>query len=153
MLVVTSAQCCLLEITFFAFARPGICPKWWSSFWPAIHPARLRHLEVPGDGVAMAARASWKGYLRLSLVSVPVQAFTASASGHGKIQLHQIHEECHSRIKYKKTCPIHGEVSNDEIVSGYEYAKGQYVIIDPDELDKLRTESDKAIQISTFVEP
>src|SRR5207244_7467856 len=54
---------------------------------------------------------------------------------------------------YKKTCPIHGEVSNDQIVSGYEFAKGQCVEIDPEELDKLRTPSEKAISIDTFIEP
>lgn len=100
----------------------------------------------------MATRPSWKGYLRLSLVSVPVRGFTATASG-GEIHLNQVHKDCSSRIRYKKTCPIHGEVPNDEIVSGYEFAKGQFVVIDPDELDQLRTESDKAIQISTFIEP
>lgn len=100
----------------------------------------------------MAARPSWKAYVRLSLVSIPVRGYTATASG-GEIHLNQIHAVCHSRIRYKKTCPIHGEVPNDEIVSGYEFSKGQFVIIEPDELDKLRTESDKAIQIDTFVAP
>lgn len=101
----------------------------------------------------MAARASWKGFIRLSLVSVPVKAFTATASGGGEIHLNQIHAECHNRIRYQKTCPIHGEVSNDAIVSGYEFAKGQFVVIDPDELDKLRSESDKAVNIDTFISP
>ena len=101
----------------------------------------------------MAARSSWKGYLRLSLVSVPVKAYTATTTGGGEIHLNQIHTDCHSRIKYQKTCPQHGEVSNDAIVSGYEFAKGQFVVIDPDELDKLRTESDKAIQIDSFIAP
>ena len=99
----------------------------------------------------MAARSSWKGFLRLSLVSVPVKAYTATASGGSGIHLNQLHAECHSRINYKKTCPIHGEVSGDQIVSGYEYSKGQYVIIDPDELEKLRSEDDKAVNIDTFV--
>ena len=58
---------------------------------------------------------------------------------------------CNSRIKYQKVCPIHGEVSQDEIVSGYEYSKGQYVVIDPAEIDKLRTESDKSVNITAFV--
>lgn len=101
----------------------------------------------------MAARASWKGYIRLSLVSVPVKAFTATASGGGEIHLNQIHAECHNRIRYQKTCPIHGEVSADQIVSGYEFAKGQFVVIDPEELDKLRSESDKAVNIETFIPP
>jgi DNA end-binding protein Ku len=101
----------------------------------------------------MPARHVWKGFLRLSLVTVPVRAYTANAPGGGEIHLNQIHATCHNRIKYKKTCPVHGEVPNDEIVSGYEFAKGQFVVIDPAELDKLRTESDRAIQVNTFVRP
>jgi len=101
----------------------------------------------------MAARSSWKGFLRLSLVSVPVKAYTAAASGGGEIHLNQLHAECHSRIQYKKTCPLHGEVKADEIVSGFEYSKGQYVIVDTDELDKLRTEDDKAIKVNAFISP
>jgi DNA end-binding protein Ku len=101
----------------------------------------------------MAATPSWKGFLKLSLVAVPVKAYTATASGGGRIQLNQLHAECNSRIQYKKTCPIHGEVPNTEIVSGYEYTKGQYIIVDPAELDMLRTESDKAIAVSAFVKP
>lgn len=101
----------------------------------------------------MAARSSWKGFLKLSLVSVPVKAYTATASGGGEVRLNQLHAECHSRINYKKSCPIHGEVSGEQIVSGYEYSKGQYVVVDTDELDKLRTDDDKAINIDTFVAP
>jgi len=99
----------------------------------------------------MPARSSWKGFLKLSLVSVPVKAYTATASSSGEIRLNQLHAECHSRINYKKTCPIHGEIPNDQIVSGYEYSKGQYVLVDTDELDKLRTEDEKAINIDAFV--
>src|SRR6266478_10209490 len=101
----------------------------------------------------MAARSTWKGYLKINLVSVPVKAYTANASGGSEVRLNQLHKECNSRINYKKTCPIHGEVSGDQIVSGYEYSKGQYVIVDTDELDKLRTEDEKAINIETFVSP
>jgi DNA end-binding protein Ku len=109
-------------------------------------------MEHPSEDT-MPPRSSWKGFIRLSLVSVPVKAFTASAGGGSEIRLNQLHGECHSRINYKKTCPIHGEVPNDQIVSGYEYAKGQYVIVDPEELDKIRTEDEKAISIDTFIEP
>lgn len=98
------------------------------------------------------ARSSWKGHIRLSLVSIPVKAFTANATGK-EIRLNQLHEECKSRIKYQKTCPQHGEISSSEIVKGYEFAKDQYVIIDEDELDDLRTESDRAINIDSFVAP
>ncbi|MEM7164806.1 MAG: Ku protein [Planctomycetota bacterium] len=100
----------------------------------------------------MAPRSSWKGFLKLSLVSVPVKAYTANATG-ADIRLNQLHEECNSRIQYKKRCPIHGEVANDEIVSGYEYAKGNYVVVDPGELDKLRTENDKSVNIDGFIAP
>lgn len=96
-------------------------------------------------------RSSWTGFLRLSLVSVPVKAYTASVSSGGEIRLNQLHAECKSRIRYQKVCPIHGEVGSDEIVSGYEYSKGQYVVVDPKELEKLRTESDKAISLEAFI--
>ncbi len=101
----------------------------------------------------MAPRSTWKGFLKLSLVSVPVKAYTATTSGGGEIHLNQLHAECHSRINYKKTCPIHGEVTQDQIVSGYEYSKGQYVVVDTEELDKLRTEDEKAIKIDVFIDP
>jgi DNA end-binding protein Ku len=99
----------------------------------------------------MATRSSWKGYLQLSLVCVPVKAYTTSTSGGGEIHLHQLHADCHSRIQYKKFCPLHGEVGTDQIVSGYEYARDRYVVVDPDELDRLRTEADKAIKIDVFI--
>lgn len=100
----------------------------------------------------MPPRSSWKGFLKLSLINVPVKAYTAAESSGGTIRLNQLHRECNSRIKYQKACPVHGEVGADEIVSGYEFAKDQYVVIDPDEIDKLRSESDKAINIDTFVD-
>ena len=96
--------------------------------------------------------SSWKGYLRLSLVSVPVRAYSASNPGE-QFRLNQLHRDCHSRIRYQKTCPIHGEVSNDEIVSGYEYEKGQYVIIDKDEIARLRGERERTITIEAVVRP
>jgi DNA end-binding protein Ku len=101
----------------------------------------------------MAARSQWKGFLKISLVSVPVKAYTASAGGSSGIRLNQLHAACHSRIKYQKTCPVHGPVPQDEIVSGYEYSKDQYVLIDTEELDKLRTEDDKAIKVQEFIPP
>lgn len=98
----------------------------------------------------MAPRASWKGFLRLSLVSVPVKAYSANAT-ESSIRLNQLHDECKSRIKYQKACPQHGVVGNDEIVKGYEYAKDQYVVIDADELAKLRTENDKTVTMEGFL--
>ena len=98
----------------------------------------------------MAPRSSWKGFIKLSLVSVPVKAYTATQSG-AEIRLNQLHAECNSRIKYQKTCPNHGEIPNDEIVSGYEFAKGQYVVVDPEEVQKLRKQSDSSIEIQGFI--
>ena len=100
-------------------------------------------MRPPARGSSMAARSTWKGYLKLSLVSVPVKAYTSTSSGGGEIRLNQLHAECHSRINYKKTCPIHGEVPADQIVSGYEYAKDQYVII----VDTRIVELDRAGQL------
>jgi DNA end-binding protein Ku len=100
----------------------------------------------------MAPRSSWKGFLKLSLVSVPVKAFTANETSE-EIHLNQLHADCNNRVRYTKVCPEHGELRSEEIVSGYEYAKDQYVVIDPDELQKLRQESDKAVSIEGFISP
>jgi DNA end-binding protein Ku len=98
----------------------------------------------------MAPRTSWKGFLKLSLISVPVKAFTANNTDE-EVHLNQLHKDCHQRVRYKKVCPEHGELKQSEIVSGYEYAKDQYVVIDPQELMRLRPESDKAVRIDGFV--
>jgi DNA end-binding protein Ku len=98
-------------------------------------------------------RASWKGNLSFGLVSFPVQAFNALNPEQSDIHFHQLHAPCHKRIHYEKVCPIHGRVSNDEIVSGYEYAKGKYVEVEPEELDALRTETERSLTIDAFVEP
>jgi DNA end-binding protein Ku len=100
-------------------------------------------------------RASWKGFIRLSLVSVPVEGYTASASGETQISLNQLHnDECHGRIRYKKVCEVHGdEVPASDIVMGYQFDKDQYVIVDPDEMEKLRSERDYSINVDRFVEP
>jgi DNA end-binding protein Ku len=96
------------------------------------------------------ARATFTGYVQLSLVAIPVRAFTASESS-AEIRLNQLHDDCGNRIRYVKTCPVHGEVSNDEIVKGYEYQKGQYALVEPDEVAAIRKQSEKAIPIQGFV--
>jgi DNA end-binding protein Ku len=98
-------------------------------------------------------RASWQGQLSFGLVSFEVEAFNAIDRSGSDIHFHQLHAECHSRIRYQKVCPVHGEVTNDEIVSGYEHRKGQYVEVDPAELDELRTDRDRALTIDAFVSP
>jgi DNA end-binding protein Ku len=106
--------------------------------------------KFAGQTDTMASHA-FQGSLRISLVSVPVKAFSASAAGSGKIAFNQLHEPCGRRIQYKKFCPIHGQITQDEIVSGYEFGKDRYVVIDTDELEKLRTEKDRSIDIDRFV--
>lgn len=100
----------------------------------------------------MAPRTSWKGFIKLSLVSVPVKAFTSSNSGED-VRLNQLHQECNSRVKYQKICPEHGVLKSDDIVSGYEYAKDEYVIVKSDELNQVRKQSDKSISIFGFIKP
>ncbi len=97
------------------------------------------------------ARSIWKGSIRFSLVWVPVEAFTAAEPDEGEIRFNQLHDECHSRIRHQKVCPLHGQVTNDEIVSGYEYAKDQYVVVDKAEIKEAQEESDRNISIDTFV--
>src|SRR5262245_45477098 len=99
----------------------------------------------------MANSPAFQGSLRISLVSVPVKAFPASAPNAGHISFNQLHEPCHRRIQYKKFCPVHGQVTADEIISGYEYEKDKYAIIDPGEVDKLRREKDRSVDIEKFV--
>jgi len=100
----------------------------------------------------MAPRTSWKGFLRLSLVSVPVKAYTAANSDE-EVRLNQLHAECHGRVRYKKVCESHGELKGEDIVSGYEYAKDQYVVIDDDELSSVRAQQDHAVHIDGFIDP
>lgn len=98
-------------------------------------------------------RPTWKGQLNFGLVSFTVEAFNALNRQQSDVHFNQLHAKCHSRIHYEKVCPIHGKVTNDEIVSGYEVSKGKYVEFDPEELDKLRTENEKALSIDAFIPP
>lgn len=98
-------------------------------------------------------RASWRGQLRFGLVSFEVGAVNAEIKENAEVHFHLLHEPDHQRIHYAKICPKHGEVPNDEIVEGYEYAKGKYVEFEKEELDTLRTEQEKALTIDTFIEP
>lgn len=98
-------------------------------------------------------RASWKGEIRIDLVTFPVAAYNIQAPEAGGVRFHQLHDVCHSRIQYQKVCPIHGTVSPSEIVSGYEYEKDRYVEFDSEELAQLRNKEDKALTVDGFVEP
>jgi DNA end-binding protein Ku len=98
-------------------------------------------------------RASWKGQFTFGLVSFPVQAINAADRQQSDIHFHQLHATCHRRIHYDKVCPVHGVVPSDEIVSGYEYRKGQYVEIEPEELDAVRTDAERSLTVDSFIEP
>ena len=99
----------------------------------------------------MAPRAYWKGYLKLSLVSCPIQLFPA-ISAREKIRFHQINRKTGNRIKYCKLDAVTGEpVSDEEIVKGYEGRKGHYVEITDDELEAVAIESTHTIEINQFV--
>lgn len=96
----------------------------------------------------MAARAYWTGHLRLSLVSFAVRIYSALEAY--RTHMHQIHRPSGERIRYELTVPDIGEVSRDDIVKGYEYEKGQYVLFEPDELADLRIESKEVIDLVQF---
>jgi DNA end-binding protein Ku len=99
-------------------------------------------------------RPLWKGYLKIGLVSFPVRAFSARAKEESEIDLDWLHRDCHRRIQYRKVCPVHGEVGQDEIVSGYQVSRGKYVIIEPEELARLRgVKGDKVLSVEAMVEP
>jgi DNA end-binding protein Ku len=99
----------------------------------------------------MAARAYWQGQIRLALVSIPVEIYTATKSG-AQVAFHQIHEPSGKRIKYEKTVPGIGEVDPDEIVKGFEFEKGEYVLLDQDEIDAVKLESKKTLELTQFVD-
>jgi DNA end-binding protein Ku len=99
----------------------------------------------------MAARAIWRGQIRLALVSIPVELFPATRSG-AQIQFHQVHEPSGKRIKYEKVVPGIGPVDRDEIVKGYEVSKGHYVLLDPEEIDSVKLESRKTLDLVQFVD-
>jgi DNA end-binding protein Ku len=99
----------------------------------------------------VAPRAYWKGYLKLSLVSCPIALFPAT-SEREKISFHQLNKETGNRIRYKKIDAETGdEVESADIVKGYEVAKGEYIELDPEELDAVAIESKHAIEIDEFV--
>jgi DNA end-binding protein Ku len=100
----------------------------------------------------MAARATWKGYLKVSLVNIPIKVFPATESS-ATISFNQLHGECRTRIQQKRWCPhCNREVPNSEIVKGYEFEKGQYVVLSEEDFDKVRTESTRVINLVQFAD-
>jgi DNA end-binding protein Ku len=100
----------------------------------------------------MAARPTWKGYLKVSLVNIPVRVFPATDSA-ATISFNQLHAECQTRIQQKKWCPHHErEVPNSEIVKGYEFEKGRYVVLTEEDIAKVKPESTRVINLVQFTE-
>jgi DNA end-binding protein Ku len=99
----------------------------------------------------MPARPYWRGQIRLALVSIPVEIYSATKSG-ATIAFNQIHEPSGKRIKYEKTVPGIGPINVDDIVKGYEYAKGEYVLLDEKEIEGVKLESKKTLELTQFVD-
>ena len=98
----------------------------------------------------MAARPSWTGNLKLSLITVPIRMYRAVSST-ARTSLNMLHEGCNQRIHYQYTCPVHGEVDKDDIVKGFQYEKGKYVVLDEETLDKVKVETSRTLEIVQFV--
>lgn len=99
----------------------------------------------------MAARPVWKGQLRLSLVSIAVEMYSATRSG-ARISFRQIHEPSGKPVRYQKTVPGIGPVDTDDIVKGYEYEKDNYLLIDPEDVDEIKLETKKTLELVQFVD-
>jgi DNA end-binding protein Ku len=98
----------------------------------------------------MPPRPTWKGYLKVSLVNIPVKVYPATESS-ATISFNQLHNECQSRINYKKWCAkCNREVTQAEIVKGYEFEKSRFVVIEEEDIAKVRTESTKVINLVQF---
>ena len=99
----------------------------------------------------MAPRASWKGQLRLSLVSCQVKLFPATSASE-RITFNQLHKDTHNRINMKAVDPELGMVERSDLVRGYEYEPKQYIIIDDADIDAVRIESNHTMNIEAFVD-
>src|SRR6187402_1658368 len=99
----------------------------------------------------MPARAYWQGQIRLALVSIPVEVYAATKSG-ATIAFHQIHEPSGKRINYEKVVQGIGPVDRDEIVKGFEVSKGNYVLLDDDEIEAAKVESRRTLDLVQFVD-
>jgi len=99
----------------------------------------------------MAPRPTWQGHLRLSLVTCPVALYTAT-SAKGDVHFHMLHNTTHNRIRMVPTDPETGPVERSDIVKGYEVEKGRYVIVTQDEINAVKLESNRTIDIERFVD-
>ena len=99
----------------------------------------------------MASRALWKGQLRLSLVSIPVEIHSATKSS-SRVSFRQIHEPSGKPVKYQKTVQGIGPIDAKEIVKGYDTGDDSFMLIDPEELDAIKLETKKTFELVQFVD-
>jgi DNA end-binding protein Ku len=99
----------------------------------------------------MPARAYWQGHIRLALVSIPVEIYSATKSG-ATVSFRQIHEPSGKRIHYEKVVDGIGPVDPAEIMKGFEYEKGEYVLLDEKEIEGVKLESKKTLELTQFVD-
>ncbi|MDQ3937312.1 MAG: Ku protein, partial [Chloroflexota bacterium] len=97
------------------------------------------------------ARAMWRGAIQFGLVTIPVKLYLATES-RGGLSFNLLHRECLSRIQMKTHCPIHGEIPRTDTVRGFEYSKGQYVVIDEGDLESVPLKTVRSIEIELFVD-
>ncbi len=100
----------------------------------------------------MAGRASWKGYLKLSLVACPVKLFPATSASAGKISFNMLHKDTLNRVQQKYHDPELGEVDRADLVKGYQFEKDKYVVVTAEELEEIEIESSKTVDIDGFVD-
>jgi DNA end-binding protein Ku len=100
----------------------------------------------------MAARPTWKGYLKISLVNIPIKVFPATDAG-ATLSFNQLHAECQTRIQQKRWCPkCEREVPNTDIVKGFEFEKGRYVVVGEEDIEKVRVDSTRVINLEKFTD-
>ena len=100
----------------------------------------------------MAPRPTWKGFLKVSLVNIPVKVFPATESA-ATLSFNQLHAECQTKIQQKKWCPhCEREVTTSELVKGYEFEKGRWVVVTEDDIQKVRVESTRVINLVQFAD-
>src|SRR6202049_5128391 len=100
----------------------------------------------------MAVRPTWKGYLKISLVNIPVKVFPATDAA-ASLSFNQLHATCRTRIQQRRWCPhCEREVPNTDIVKGFEFEKGRWVVVDEEDIEKVRVESTRVINLETFTD-
>src|SRR3990167_1314705 len=123
--------------------------------WPRASTSRSAATPVAAEALigglsaseaVMAPRPTWQGHLRLSLVTCHVALYTATSPA-GDVHFNMLHKETHNRIRMIPTDPELGPVERSDLVKGYEYDKGHYIVVTPEEIESVRLESTKTLDI------